>query len=270
MVKGKIIEYLKALSREEFERLNDFLHSPVFINSKTARAFYSFAKKKKRDDRIIEFTWKDISDYVYKGEKYNENRVMKLVSDFCKILERYFEFLIFEKDERYRKNALLQSLRKRELKKHFQKEYEEIDFKDINITADDCYYAYANYLEKSIVVKKIDLKIMESKFGDIITFVKLEHLIMKAMNKSDAPIYLEKEILTYLHKNEGKLLKEFPSLYYRYQVYKMFTAKEQMKIYYELKRFLGKNGKKFDKQVMDYFRNSLLISRIKIREARFT
>lgn len=253
MVKGKIIEYLKVLSHEEFERLDDFLHSPVFINSKTARAFYSFAKKKKRDDRIIEFTWKDISDYVYKGEKYNENRVMKLVSDFCKTLERYFEFLIFEKDEKYRKNALLQSLRKRELKKHFQKEFEEIDFKDINITADDCYYAYTNYLEKCIVGKKIDLKIMESKFGDIVTFVKLEHLIIKAMNKADAPVYLEKEILAYLQKNEGKLLKEFPSLYYRYQVYKMLTSKEQVKIFYELKRFIEKNKAKLNKEVADYF-----------------
>ncbi|MBX7045655.1 MAG: hypothetical protein K1X86_07435 [Ignavibacteria bacterium] len=257
MVKGKIIEYLKALSREEFERLNDFLHSPVFINSKTARAFYSFAKKKKRDDRIIEFTWKDISDYVYKGEKYNENRVMKLVSDFCKILERYFEFLIFEKDERYRKNALLQSLRKRELKKHFQREYEEIDFKDINITADDCYYAYANYLEKCIVGKKIDLKIMESKFGDIITFVKLEHLIIRAMNKADTPVYLEKEILTYLHKNEGKLLKEFPSLYYRYQVYKMLTSKEHVKIFYELKKIINKSEAKISNDVLGYFNNKL-------------
>lgn len=258
MVKGKIISYLQSLSESEFENLEHFLNSPIFIKSKTAKAFYSFVKKKRKKDKISEFTWKDISDFVYKNEKYNENRVMKLVSDFCKILERYFEFLIFEEDEKFRKNTLLQSLRKRNLKKYLLKEFKEIDLKNLNITAEDCYYAYSNYLEMAVSTGKIDIKIMEEKFNDIVVFVRTEHMIAKSIYKSKVLIDNENETLAYLKKNENRLLKEFPALYYRYRIYKMLNEETPLKFFYEIKKFIEKNEKKLAKEVLNYFYDKLL------------
>lgn len=258
MVKGKIIEYLNSLSSIEFENLEYFLCSPVFVKSLTAKRFYSFVKKIKKEKKSFEFTWKDISEYVYKGEKFNENRVMKLTSDFCKVIERYFEYLIFNTDIKYKKNALLRALRERNLIKQFDREFSKVNFKDINLTADDFYYGYSNNLEKCLINKKLDLSDLEKNFFYIFIFVKLEHLINAKLIHSNESIHLEDEILTFLKKKEADLNKEFPAIYYRWVIYKMLEDSNPAKYFYELKHFIDKNDKKFDLNILDYFCDKLL------------
>lgn len=258
MVKGKIIEYLNSISKEEFDNLEYFLSSPSFVKSVTAKKFYLFTKKVKKEKKVFLFTWREISDSVYKDEKFNENKVMKLTSDFCKIIEKYFEFLIFVEDIRYKKNALLISLNRRGLVKYFDKEFTDTNFKDINLTADDFYYSYGNEIELLLRKKKIDLLGLEDRFFNIILFVKLEHLINAQTNNYKGKIFLSKEILSYLQKNEINLKKNFPSVYSRFVVYKILIGKNAIKHFYELKGFLEQNDRKLELKTLDYLYDKLL------------
>lgn len=258
MVKGKIIDYISSISEVEFETLEDFLRSPVFSRSLTAIKFYAFLKKNLKEKKRFEFTWEEISEYVYKGEKYNENRVMKLVSNFCKILERYFEFLIFANDSRYRKNALLISLRKKDLNKYFLKEYNEIDLSSDRLTPDDAYYKYANLIEYSLLTNQRDDDSFEKTFNYIFLWIKLEHIIHAAIQKQSGKVFLEKEIRKYFEENNKKIKKEFPAIYYRYIVLKMLEEKKPDIYYYEIKDFLKKNETKLDIDSQKYFYDKLL------------
>lgn len=258
MVKGKIIDYITSISKVEFENLEDFLRSPVFSRSLTAIKFYAFLKKNFKEKKRFEFTWQEISEYVYKGEKYNENRVMKLVSDFCKILEKYFDYLIFTNDSRYRKNALLISLRKKDLKKYFLKEYNEIDLRSVNLMPDDAYYKYANLIEFSLLTNQKNDDSFEKTFNFIFLWIKLEHIINAAIQKQSGKVFLEKEIRKYLEENFKKMKKEFPGIYYRYVVLKMLEEKKPDIYYYEVKDFLKKNETKLDIDSQKYFYDKLL------------
>ncbi|MBX7044194.1 MAG: hypothetical protein K1X86_00025 [Ignavibacteria bacterium] len=258
MVKGKIIDYISSISKDEFENLEDFLRSPVFSRSLTAIKFYAFLKKNFKEKKRFEFTWVEISEYVYGGEKYNENRVMKLVSDFCKILEKYFEFLIFTNDSRYRKNALLISLRKKELKKYFLKEYTETDLRSFSLNPDDVYYKYANMIEHSLLTKQRDDDSFEKTFNLIFIWIKLEHIINAAIQKQKGKIFYEKEIRKYLEENIKKIKKECPGIYYRYVVLKMLEERKPDIYYYEIKDFLKKNETRLDIDSQKYFYDKFL------------
>lgn len=258
MVKGKIIDYISSISEVDFETLEDFLRSPVFSRSLTALKFYAFLKKNQKEKKRFEFTWEEISEYVYKGEKYNENRVMKLVSDFCKILEKYFEYLIFTNDSRYRKNALLISLRKKDLKKYFMKEYTEIDLRSVSLIPDDAYYKYANLIEHNLLTNQRDDDSFEKTFNLIFIWVKLEHIINSAIEKQNKKVLLEKEIRKYLEENIERIKKEFPGIYYRYIVLKMLEERKPDLYYYKIKDFLKKNETRLDIDSQKYFYDKLL------------
>lgn len=258
MVKGKIIDYISSISEVEFENLEDFLRSPVFSRSLTAIKFYAFLKKNLKEKKRFEFTWEEISEYVYKGEKFSENRVMKLVSDFCKILERYFEFLIFTNDSRYRINALLNSLRKKDLNKYFLKEYKEMDLHSVSLTPDDAYYKYANLIEHSLLTNQRDDDSFEKTFNLIFIWVKLEHIIHATIQKQNGKVFLEKEIREYLEENIKRIKKEVPGIYSRYIVLKLLEERNPDIYYYEIKDFLKKNETKLDIDSQKYFYDKLL------------
>lgn len=258
MVKGKIIDYISSISKVEFENLEDFLKSPVFSRSITAVKFYAFLRKNLKEKKRFEFTWKEISEYVYKGEKYNENRVMKLVSDFCKILEKYFEYLIFINDSRYRKNALLISLRKKDLKKYFLKEYDEIDLRGVRSTVDDAYYKYANLIESNLLTNNKDGDSFEKAFNFIFIWVKLEHIINAVLQKENKKVFFEKEVRKYIEENRKRIKKEFPTIYYRDIVLKMLEERNPDIYYYEIKDFLKKNETRLDINSQKYYFDKLL------------
>jgi len=263
----RLNEILSSLSKEEFLRLNDFLHSPYLNKNKQIILFYYFLKTKDTHPDYSIIKRENVFAYIYNNQIFNIDKYLKVSSDFVKAVE---EFLVYEfRDEKKleRSKILLEISGNRSLPKTFSKYSGEIQSKLDNEFNKDLEFYLTEYDFKiesilySFNSKKFNLEKalfdLDGTVNNVIVHLKLE-LILKLFHLSDKNknirknLWLENEVIEFIKKNEKDFVKNHPMIYLKSRMLKMFIDDDKS-IFDQIKTYVEKNERNFSKENLIYF-----------------
>lgn len=142
MLKNKFFEVLKTFSEDDYIKFKDFVSSDYFNKSETLRNLYliilKYVVRTPRTEITREFLFKEL----YPGKKYNESRIVYLLSGLFKLSEDYLVQESYKKDPMSKERYLLKELGARKLNKFFLKCYEEVqsELNKIKFHSEDYFY----------------------------------------------------------------------------------------------------------------------------------
>lgn len=265
--KAMFLEFNKY-SKEEIRQFERFVRSSYFnANEKLENLFYylkSYYPNITEDEVKPSIIWAAAT----KGEEYKYTNYRKLVSDFTDLVERFFVQNEFDMDKEYKKIMLLRNLRKRKIRKRFDKTYAEL-MNEMNsqFSKDGDYY-----FRKSLVISekfqydfgKIKheysplLQEQSDNIDYLILFEKLHlfhQMFQSGQNSAQRDKYNQiwyDEVFRSVENNLAIIEKEHPNIYIIYLVLKMLKNNDD-KIMKDLKLYLNKVGSKFPASKLAYY-----------------
>ena len=255
-------------SKEEMRQLERFICSSYFnANAKLENLFYylkSYYPNITDDEVKPSIIWAAAT----KGEKFKDTNYRKLVSDFTDLLERFFVQNEFDTDREYKKIILLRNLRKRKIKKRFDKTYVEL-MKEMNsqFSKDGDYYfrkslviseKYQNDFGKIKYEYSSLLQEQSDNIDYLILFEKLHmfhQMFQSKQNSADRNNYVQiwhDEVFRRVEKDIAAIERNHPNIYIIYLVLKMLRDNDD-KIMNDLKSYLNKVGSKFPVSKLGYY-----------------
>jgi hypothetical protein len=257
---------LQYLDNEEKDKFGKFIRSPYFnTRHQLVQVFNILAVK---NDKILDN--KELFQSLYPGEKYNDTRIRKVVSDFSSIFEKFISYRGIQQWDPFVLNTnLLESLQHKAMDEEFSSAYRSITKQmRSKFQKDDSYYrsfsriellnyygAYNKYVKTSVENLRnaslyMDLGFIYSKLHlarDIITH--------KEFNREDFghEISFFKEIFEYIETRKSLITTEHPDLYIIYLTVKTSIVENNDDIITELADYVKNNEKRIDKYRLGYY-----------------
>jgi len=125
IMENLLVNLFKSLKKEEIRQLKKYVRSPVVTHrSDIERMFncladYSYKGKELPNKEKLYFA-------TYPNEEYEDQKLRSTMSDLHKIIEEFLAWRIIQEDDTEKNLLLLQSYRKRNQHKHFQKTQQRI------------------------------------------------------------------------------------------------------------------------------------------------
>ncbi len=279
--------FLNDLSKEEFQKFGKFVNASYFNLNIKLRNVYTYLESLypdiNEDDLLPDSIWiATKSKTAFSNDNYR-----RLVSDFMNLYEKFLLQNEFEKDSEFSKIILLQNLRKRRLKKRFEKTYSEIVKEmDSSYSKDGEYYirrflVLGEKYQYEYGEKKYDYSPLLQEHSDnidnLILFEKLHvahQMYQSSQNAGDKNKYKIDWLTESIAKVESNLnyyRKSHPNIYIIYLTYNMFKQNDD-KFMNELKDFLNVSGRNFPKAKLSYYfeyLSSYCLSRYNNGEKRY-
>ena len=279
--------FLNELSKVEFQKLGKFVKADYFNSNSKLKSIYTYLESLypniTEDDLLPETLWlSSESDSAFSDVNYR-----RLVSDFMIIFERFLLQSEFESDNGFSNIMLLENLRKRRLKKRFDKAYSEIIKEmDSSYSKDGEYYirrflVLGEKYQYEYGEKKYDYSPLLQEHSDnidnLILFEKLHiahQMFQSSQNAGDEGIYKLDwltESITTVEGNLNYYRKFHPNIYIIYLTYNMFKQNDD-KYMTELRDFLNASGANFPKTKLGYYYeylSSYCLSRYNNGEKRY-
>lgn len=270
MEKTRFGEIISAFSVEDFKELQDFAVSPVFNTNKQVAKLAELLFAVKEEKGSIEIQKEEIWKYVYTAEKYNDDKYLKLTSDFVKLAEKYLIYKKNESDAVRKKMLLLESFREMNLEKNFSKYYKELEKhydKEFNRTPDYFMNKYS-FLSESLLFNHTGgdfnlpavLEELNKTAENAFLLMRLDHMIQLHINTDEG---INKEAnnaeLNSIEKNLKSIQKESPIAYGKYLVFKMLSSENSEEYFSRLKKFVSDAGGKLNKSYLSFFYDKLLL-----------
>ena len=267
MRESKIIELLKGMDITEFKKLGDFVKSPFHNKSENLVLLYDYLSKYSKDFNDVFIDYSKISAFAFPREKFNETKVRTLISKFVRLIESFFIYLEFDKNIGYQKVLLLNTFNMRNMPKSFKFTLNEaLNFQSKQFSRDEDYYYNQMYIELESFNYFLERtpRINQEDFGKIndninlffiITKLNLLHFMMFEMQsnaENQYRIWLMDEVITYIEDNLMWISREHPIIYMKYLIL-MTIIKPESQIYFKnLKKFVLKNHKMLNDEVLGY------------------
>jgi len=273
---SKLIKILRTLSNAEMKDFRRFICSPYFNREgKYIVRFFDELKRYAPEFENKKLTGENLFDKVYKGRVYNEVLLRRIVSELIKLSNMFLKIKALEKKGFYSEILLLHELRERNLHQSFICKAVKIR-KDLNsnpFQRDTEYYNNILHLEyetdmlyvsKNMTNLDSSLSQIEESVNLFVIGTKLD--LFKSMisesyisNKnSDYKMWLKKEIINYVQINSKYILANHPVIYVDYLAFMMFEEFNHETHYYELKKIILTNKKKFKPETLRYFFSQMM------------
>ncbi|HMQ78776.1 MAG TPA: hypothetical protein PKE39_12995 [Ignavibacteria bacterium] len=261
---------LKHLSDEELLRFEKFINSPYFNTSRKPVELFRLLRNQENvnSDNHILFS------SLYPGEKYNDTRFRKVLSDLKKLFERFLGYSGIDKLDPFSIDTnMLELMQEKGMQNDFSAAYRQFSRRlSAEYFKEDPYYRslsriellqyYEGYnklknpspkgLEKASL--NMDLHFVYSKLN-LIRDILLHNVMNKDKYKAELRFF--DEILKFAEENKALISKEHPNLYIIYLTV-MATLKGSDQQYIdELADYIKKNEKKFDKMRLNYYHTYL-------------
>ena len=257
---------LKHLTEEELSRFEKFINSPYFNTSAKICELYTHIKVSADQPPDKQ----KIFSLLYPGEKYNDARLRKLLSELKKLYDKFLGYTGIEKLDPFSINtSMLELMLAKGMADEFSAAYRQVTR---GLTSDffkeDPYYRSLSRLESLKYyagydkLKKPSPKGLEkSSFNMDMQFVYTKlHLTRDIMlhnilneEKYPAKIEFYDEIIKFVKENLNIIIKEHPNLYIIYLTV-MATADESNSDYISsLASYIRTNEKKFDRGRLSYY-----------------
>lgn len=200
MQEGKLIKLLKALNREEFRNLEDYLNSPFFLKkSKDALLLYKALKRQHPDFKSVVLTKKRVFKKVYHDQDYSDGKMRNLLSKLVKVTESYLLHLDTEKDEFEKEKRLMLVYKKRKITNEFIKSIRSLKNKLKNNPLKDVNYFFQLYsLDKHLYFNENTpeahktIEVLKNSLQNFHHYFVLERIYFGMDLKNREAIYKEK------------------------------------------------------------------------------
>jgi len=270
MKESRFLELTGSLTDKEFKKFGEFLRSPYFNKSKTVITFYNYLQK------IFPYLAKIDTAYLSQtifGDAKKEDKILGLISEFSKLLEKFYVHTTIEENELYMNNILLRRFSDKNLPKNFEtlnkKVYRTIP-KDFD--RDQDFYLNNMQIELSRFYFKLERN--EEKLPDdvrkvseyldlyfIITKLNLFHFLnyyQKNNTKNETDLFFTDEVLKYIESNSKTLKSHHPMIYGSYLILMTITKPEEEVYFRKLKSFVFSNIENFSLANAEYFISGLM------------
>ncbi len=270
MKETKFLELVGSLSEKDFRRLGEFLRSPFFNKTQAVISLYSYLQKIYPYFEKIELA--DISQKIF-GSPKKQPKVKSLISEFCKLTEKFFIQVALEENDLYLECSLLKYYSENNLIKNFealQKKISKSLPKDFD--KDESYYYNNGLIELAKFHFKLERN--EEKLPDdietvsneidlhfVITKLNMLHFLYyykKSNSKSEADLNFSQEILQYIESNSKTLKKDHPNIYLKFLVLMTIWKPDEEQYYHELKSFVFLKLQNLSLGNAEYFISALM------------
>ena len=270
----KLNELLKGITYSEYKHFGDFINSPFHNKSQTIIKLYDYLKKYSKEFGKHELTNEELSISIYNDKDFNSVKVRSLVSDFVKLIEKFFITIQFESSySTFQRVLLLYELNMRDLPKNFKSVLNDTmkKQKDIFGREENYYYnqvyleveSFNYFLERRPSIEEESFKKIADNidFFFILTKLNLFHFMnYHRQNVDEASSYnlwLMNEILEYLENNLAQISKYHPVIYLKYLILMTIIKPYEENYFVILKKFILKNFAKFDNATKFYIFGAL-------------
>lgn len=271
MIDNKLTKLLSTLSRKEFTRFREFVHSPYYNKHKEVRALLKYFDRlyPKFDERNCHR--RKIFRKIFPGESHDQSKLAVVFTYTQRLME---EFLVIErvKEDKYLKNSiLLRDLRQRKQFKLYesrlgktQKGLEYHSIRDSSFHQKEYELAVeADYFYTTIRRKGKDFSLDQQ-------LRSLDHYYLAEKLKSAVEIQIRRKILKQEYVNPmmkpvlgavkeyHHLYQEIPAIDLYYRIFLMITQ-EETQYYFEALKTLQAKERYFPKEelatIYNYFQN---------------
>jgi hypothetical protein len=263
-----MIEFFKQLTPDEFYKFDKFIYSPYYTSQKNLIRLYEYLSKLYPKIEDEDLTKEKLSLKIYSEKKVNELKIRKLLSDFTKLMEKFFIQLEVDKNTESNKILLLEYLRKKGLRKRFEFNYRQLtESKKKKFSKDEEYYLNQYKMENEFYYNNFtffrtgNIPYLQNKsdnldfhfiFSKLHTFNEMLHMEgSKNKNAFYKKTFLT-EIMDFVRKNIKKIEDKHPNIFIIYQVFMMFDTLED-KYLENLLKYLKIHEKKFSKDKLNYY-----------------
>jgi hypothetical protein len=270
MKETRFLELAGSLSEKDFKKLGEFLRSPYFNKTQALITFYNYLQKifPYFDKIDIEH----LSRHLY-GSSNKQNKVRSLISEFCRIIERFYTQVMMEENELYMSSSLLKNFTEKNLPKNFEAYSKKIK-QSLPKDFDRDQNFYLNNMQIELSKFHFKLERNEEKLPDdiqtvsenldlhfIISKLSMLHFLYyyrKSNLKSEADLYFSQEILNYIELHSKSLKKDHPIIYLNYLVLMTIWKPDEEDYYYELKNFVFSKMDNLSLDNAEYFISALM------------
>ncbi|NOS85826.1 MAG: hypothetical protein HOP31_11850 [Ignavibacteria bacterium] len=202
MIKSKVIDSMKCLTKEELKELGELVGSLYFNKNKNVVNLFAELKKYFPDFSNRNMTKENVYSKLFPGNAFADKTLRNLMSDLYSLIEKYLTIKNLEKRKLLSKYLLISSLEERALLKQAEQNINEAN----NILEEEPFDGgnifYFNHL---IEMEKDYIKIYRNKLIGL-NMKEGEYLIYAFLAKYMA---FKMKSINYRHKNESEKLSEF-------------------------------------------------------------
>ena len=251
---SKLIVLLKSLNKEEFEKLEAYIHSPFFNTSIQIRTLFEIFKKQYPGFNLLDK--KAIYKKIYPGGQYKDKKIRDLFSRMLKLTEEFLAQMEFMKRKILVKRYTLRQLADKNLEKHFINKSKEAELslsKEKIINTNHFFDKYSiskekrSYLEilkvlgkRSVIsgdiTKEIDLFIIYTIYNILKYALTLQTHEKVFRHKYD--FRMLDEVLTFIKKQP---LNDYPVIMIMYYIIILNREEGNDKSYFEAKKLLDEH-----------------------------
>lgn len=249
----KIFSALSGLNIYELNSFGKYVRSPYFNVNQQIISYFEILDKHIKSDKTEELSNEYIWNSVFKNEKYNNQKLLKLNSDLVKLLEDFIAQKEFDSMVSLRSNLKIAGANKRNLIKLYNGILGEIDRLgklEMNQSAE--YYLTKYQIEKNIFSLKTENEKKNEKFeikselninkiSDNLDYFyiaeKLRHFCTLLSWKKMYNIDIEMENMDYILKLASiKPYSEIPPISIYYIMYLTYIDEENLDNYHNLRK----------------------------------
>ena len=145
MIKAKVLDILKALSKDELKQFGEYISSPVINKRETVAELFNAYRKHFPEFSDKSFTKEKVFRKLYPGKAYNDEVFRNLNSQLLKHAEDFLSFLSYTSNQFSVKKHLLSELLNRNILSLFEKNLNEATDSLEKQTAHDLDYFSKSY-----------------------------------------------------------------------------------------------------------------------------
>ncbi len=261
-----MIEYFKDLSEKELASFRRFVHSPYHNRNNNVIKLFEFLESLYPEISPQDLTYESISEIIFPSKKIDESKLRKLLSDFTNVMEKFLMQEEMSKNHVTNNIMLLRVLRKKGMRKRFEKTSKElINIQKNSYSRDDDFYLNEINLEHELYLFGLnDHKVEYAKYLEKLDELTDYHFSFLKLHLFNSMHSYETEhgrkfkkgfdemILTTIERNRGIISRKHPNIYVIYLVVRMNRSGDD-KYLVELNEFLMKNERKFPLSKLSYY-----------------
>lgn len=265
---SKLTDLVSSIQTNEITKFEEYLHSPYFNKSELAIRFFTYLKENMNSFKLGRYDKKELFDVIYPDEKFNEEKLRKITSNFIKLTQRFLIAREADKDFSNEGFLLLKAYSRRNISKSFESSFKIFTDSDKDTAKDLRYYLYKINIEDenlnhsfhktnkdlsrsvSEILNNVNYLFIASKLKYTINTLVLSLLIDNSINYD---IWLKNEILDFIKQNDEFFKLEHKEIYTYYLLLTCFLEKEIDKNYQKLINFFNDNKSYFKKESLESF-----------------
>lgn len=276
----KHLDILKSLNNSELKKLNKYIESPYFNESRIVRDIHKYFSLMIKSDTDENYSKELLYEIIYPNEKFNESRLRKMISLYTHQLENFLVYHEFSGEADNQNLLLMRSLRNRNLRKILgpliestistarkrkvrsyddyvyllKLQDEEYSYTSSSITGEDKKEWFNDQMRKFAEVTELSI------VASTLSAIQVVHYHNVSVEDIDREIFMKDEVLNRIENSkELNYKKDYHYIYSKYLIVKIILDRTNKQLFKDALGYLTVNEKRFAEGFVFYALTSLYI-----------